>query len=74
MNHPYAHLEPCPFCGSEATLTSKSGYDYGSNIYRVSCLNTECHAEISVYAGVTDKFTALTAINRWNRRVNGDAA
>lgn len=61
-------IKPCPFCGSKAIITSRGGYDYGSELYTVSCINTECHAQIEVYSGVNDKISGTDAINKWNRR------
>ena len=53
-------LKPCPFCGSEVSLSSCDQYDSFEDLYWVKCY--ECGAEIESYGNESD------AIKAWNRR------
>jgi Lar family restriction alleviation protein len=53
-----AHIERCPFCGSEADMQN----DFG-DIYWVQCKSLECGAvEGSIHS------SPAPALARWNRR------
>lgn len=53
-------LKPCPFCGGKAKAIQRSGFDYGSYYYFVTC--SQCEAETKDYGSAGD------ALKSWNQR------
>ena len=54
-------LEPCPFCGSDASIVSCSTAAEKVPRYRVHCSQCWCMTD-------WDNFTENEAIEKWNRR------
>lgn len=53
-------LKPCPFCGGNAKEKQRSGFDYGSYYYFVTC--SQCEAKTKDYGSADD------ALKSWNQR------
>jgi len=58
-------LEPCPFCGGEATRTTMRKFKY------VSCENSDCSMVVEAGALFSREDEAITA---WNTRAGEHAA
>lgn len=52
--------KPCPFCGGKAKAIQRSGFDYGSYYYFVTC--SHCEAKTKDYD------SAVVALKSWNQR------
>lgn len=58
-----SELKPCPFCGSEATVSDRAPSPDGRTMYWAFCFKRGCHGNHSSYSDRED------AIAAWNRRV-----
>lgn len=61
-------ISPCPFCGGNANLKYRDGFDYGSRIFWVQC--DSCGSKTrTAYIGMADKKPAADVVALWNGRV-----
>ena len=61
-------LKPCPFCGSEAKMTTVIDVARAELCYKVRCLNLDC----LMSEGGTVCCTKELAEMEWNRRAGGE--
>lgn len=58
-------IKHCPFCGSEAELTSSDVWGVGNIVYQMKCKNNECIAADGISRFLDTK---QEAIELWNKR------